>query len=53
MKKRKMTRKQVEDLKEKMLLKFAAGTTFFALGMLVQRIATEGISWMSTIGYFR
>ena len=31
---------------------FAVIMSAFTLGLLVQKIATGGLAWMSTIGYF-
>lgn len=37
---------------EKFLKNFAIFTTGLTIGMLVYKIATCGIAWISTIGYF-
>ena len=46
-----MKRINKEKLEEKILIEITKATTFFVIGMFVQKIATEGIYWISTIGY--
>ena len=49
MKKKKINKEKIE---ERILNEVAKAGGFIGLGMIIQRIATEGISWISTIGYF-
>lgn len=48
-----VTKKYVYKLnKDKLFRNFVVLSTLFSVGLLVYKIGNEGISWMSTIGYF-